>query len=188
MRASTIMAAILALVAVIAPYLIIMQADASSSCKCSGLAMVWCIQAPAWAYAAAALICVSLCITMTPYLPSMPMPMLPVLQEPEGPEAVRDWWSRHPSSWTQSDALVAAGAMVVARARAAVKEALGFTCSAGIAHSKILAKLGSGLHKPAQQTVVPGELISDRPALHSNLACMLPAASITVEPLGILYL
>lgn len=80
-----------------------------------------------------------------------------VLQEPEGPEAVHDWWSRHPSSWTQSDALIAAGAMVVARARAAVKEALGFTCSAGIAHSKILAKLGSGLHKPAQQTVVPGE-------------------------------
>ena len=25
----------------------------------------------------------------------------------------------------------------------------------GVAHNKILAKLGSGLHKPAQQTVVP---------------------------------
>ncbi len=32
--------------------------------------------------------------------------------------------------------------------------AAGFTCSAGIAHNKLLAKLGSAMHKPNQQTVV----------------------------------
>lgn len=80
-----------------------------------------------------------------------------MLQEPEGPDAVKAWWLRPASDWTPSDALLAAGACIVAHARAAVKAALGFSCSAGIAHSKILAKLGSGLHKPSQQTVVPGE-------------------------------
>jgi hypothetical protein len=79
-----------------------------------------------------------------------------LLQEPEGIEAVQQWWSRPSSQWDQSDALLAAGALVIARARAAVQATLGYSCSAGIAHSKILAKLGSGLHKPAQQTVVPG--------------------------------
>lgn len=79
-----------------------------------------------------------------------------LLQEPEGIEAVQQWWSRPSSHWDQSNALLAAGALAVARARAAVKATLGYSCSAGIAHSKILAKLGSGLHKPAQQTVVPG--------------------------------
>ena len=32
---------------------------------------------------------------------------------------------------------------------------LGYSCSAGIAHNKILAKLASGMHKPSQQTVIP---------------------------------
>jgi hypothetical protein len=81
-----------------------------------------------------------------------------LLQEPEGTEAVQGWWLRPSSSWSPTDALLAAGACVVARARAAVKASLGFSCSAGIAHSKILAKLGSVLHKPAQQTLVPGAL------------------------------
>eukprot|EP00775_Hariotina_reticulata_P004339 gene4339-4592_t len=43
--------------------------------------------------------------------------------------------------------------------RIRVQDQLGFTCSAGIAHSKILAKLGSGLHKPAQQTLVPAAAV-----------------------------
>lgn len=62
--------------------------------------------------------------------------------------------------WDPNDALLAAGALVIARARAAVKSTLGYSCSAGIAHSKILAKLGSGLHKPAQQTVVPAAAVA----------------------------
>lgn len=32
---------------------------------------------------------------------------------------------------------------------------LGYHCSAGIAHNKILAKLAAGMHKPNQQTILP---------------------------------
>ena len=57
--------------------------------------------------------------------------------------------------WTPAERLLAAGAAVALRMRRAVWDECGFTCSAGIAHSKILAKLGSGLHKPNQQTILP---------------------------------
>ena len=32
-----------------------------------------------------------------------------------------------------------------------VRRKLGYSCSAGVAHNKLLAKLGCGLHKPNQQ-------------------------------------
>eukprot|EP00898_Chlorokybus_atmophyticus_P004476 jgi/Chlat1/5029/Chrsp32S08954 len=51
----------------------------------------------------------------------------------------------------------AAGAALIAEARAAVLAETGFTCSAGIAHNKMLAKMASGMHKPNQQTVVPSD-------------------------------
>ncbi|KAF9192841.1 DNA-directed DNA polymerase eta rad30 [Haplosporangium sp. Z 11] len=38
--------------------------------------------------------------------------------------------------------------------RQAVKDELGYTCSAGIANNRLLAKLGSGMNKPFQQTIV----------------------------------
>lgn len=58
---------------------------------------------------------------------------------------------------THPDALLVAGAMQVARLRAAVKSSTGFTLSAGIASNKMLAKLISGTHKPNKQTVLPME-------------------------------
>ncbi|KIZ05769.1 DNA polymerase eta subunit [Monoraphidium neglectum] len=51
------------------------------------------------------------------------------------------------------DALLAAGALVAARVRAQVLERLGFTCSAGVAGNKLLAKIGSARNKPNKQTV-----------------------------------
>ncbi|KAF9939767.1 DNA-directed DNA polymerase eta rad30 [Modicella reniformis] len=38
--------------------------------------------------------------------------------------------------------------------RFAVKAELGYTCSAGIANNRLLAKVGSGMNKPFQQTIV----------------------------------
>jgi hypothetical protein len=39
----------------------------------------------------------------------------------------------------------------------------GFTMSAGIACNKLLAKIGSAMHKPNQQTVVPPRLLIPPP-------------------------
>ncbi|KAJ3178229.1 DNA-directed DNA polymerase eta rad30 [Gaertneriomyces sp. JEL0708] len=38
--------------------------------------------------------------------------------------------------------------------RKALMDELGYTCSAGVAHTKMLAKLGSGANKPNQQTIL----------------------------------
>eukprot|EP00850_Spirogloea_muscicola_P015340 SM000116S24261 [mRNA] locus=s116:411715:415178:- [translate_table: standard] len=59
------------------------------------------------------------------------------------------------------DRLLASGAVLVAELRATVLAKTQFTCSAGIAHNKMLAKLASGMHKPAEQTVVPASAVQD---------------------------
>jgi DNA polymerase eta len=45
-------------------------------------------------------------------------------------------------------------ARIAQRLRARILKELGYTCSAGIAHNKTLAKLGSAMHKPNKQTVI----------------------------------
>lgn len=55
---------------------------------------------------------------------------------------------------TGPDALLAAGSMIAAEARAALFAQLQLRASAGVAHNKMLAKLVSGLHKPNDQTVL----------------------------------
>ncbi|KAF8071262.1 hypothetical protein HT031_001345 [Scenedesmus sp. PABB004] len=72
-----------------------------------------------------------------------------------GAAGVAAWWARPAHAWGPDEALLAAGAVVVAELRAAVAARLGFSCSAGLAQTKILSKLGSGLNKPRQQTLVP---------------------------------
>ncbi|KAG2498947.1 hypothetical protein HYH03_003137 [Edaphochlamys debaryana] len=67
---------------------------------------------------------------------------------------LRAYWLRPAAAWDPHERLLLAGALVTAQLRAAVSAELGFTCSAGVSHYKLLAKLGSGLHKPNQQTVV----------------------------------
>ncbi|CAK9182695.1 unnamed protein product, partial [Ilex paraguariensis] len=66
---------------------------------------------------------------------------------------VREWLCR--SEADQRDKLLACGTLIVAELRLLVLKETEFTCSAGIAHNKMLAKLASGMNKPAQQTVVP---------------------------------
>ncbi|KAJ8529048.1 hypothetical protein K7X08_035883 [Anisodus acutangulus] len=73
-------------------------------------------------------------------------------------ERVRHWLTRSDAS--RRDKLLACGALIVAELRLQVLEVTEFTCSAGIAHNKMLAKLASGMNKPAQQTVVPFSSLS----------------------------
>ena len=56
-------------------------------------------------------------------------------------EASAAWWMREAHEWSAEEAALAAGSVLVARARAAVTARLGFTCSAGISANKLLAKL-----------------------------------------------
>ena len=70
------------------------------------------------------------------------------------------WYTRPDEQWEPGEALLAAAASIMADLRASVNKELGYTLSGGLAHSKILAKLCSGLHKPAQQTVLPAAAIS----------------------------
>ncbi|BGO91840.1 hypothetical protein NBRC10512_007638 [Rhodotorula toruloides] len=57
-----------------------------------------------------------------------------------------------PLTW--SDLCLSLGASIVRDVRVAVKERLGYTCSAGIATNKMLAKLTSAWKKPNAQTVL----------------------------------
>ena len=53
------------------------------------------------------------------------------------------------------DEMLVAAASVCERLRAALRDELGYNASAGIAHTKMVAKLASARHKPNRQTVVP---------------------------------
>ncbi|XP_048452959.1 DNA polymerase eta isoform X2 [Rhincodon typus] len=51
--------------------------------------------------------------------------------------------------------LLTVGALIIEEMRAAVEQETGYTCSAGVSHNKVLAKLSCGLNKPNRQTVLP---------------------------------
>lgn len=52
------------------------------------------------------------------------------------------------------DVVMLVGSEIVRGVRAQIRERLGYTCSAGIANSKLVSKLGSAYKKPNAQTVV----------------------------------
>jgi nucleotidyltransferase/DNA polymerase involved in DNA repair len=81
---------------------------------------------------------------------------------------VSAWFTRPPELWSTEDKLLVAGALVVNQLRQAVYDELGFTCSAGVANNKILAKLSSGMHKPNKQTLAPQCVV---PGLMKDLPC-----------------
>lgn len=102
-------------------------------------------------------------------MPSLPVRSYQVHLYSTTGEDVADtesWWSREAQEWGPGEQLIAAGAAIVAELRERVETMLGYTCSAGIAPTRLLAKLCSGLHKPSQQTVVPASSV---PALLSPL-------------------
>jgi DNA polymerase eta len=55
-----------------------------------------------------------------------------------------DWWRRPAEQWGPGEALLACAATAIAELRAAVQAELGYSTSAGVAHTKLLAKLCSG--------------------------------------------
>lgn len=57
------------------------------------------------------------------------------------------------------DVAILIGSEIVRGIRAAVREELKYTCSAGISSNKLLSKLGSGYKKPNQQTVIRNRAI-----------------------------
>ncbi|OBT75546.1 hypothetical protein VF21_05828 [Pseudogymnoascus sp. 05NY08] len=57
------------------------------------------------------------------------------------------------------DVAILLGSEIVRDVRAAVREKLKYTCSGGIAHNKMLSKLGSAHRKPNQQTVIRNRAI-----------------------------
>jgi len=71
-----------------------------------------------------------------------------------------DWWRKGEWEEAPGEALIAAAAYIMDEMRAQVTKELGYTCSGGLSHTKILAKLCSGLHKPDQQTIVPARSVS----------------------------
>ncbi|KAG6392191.1 hypothetical protein SASPL_146402 [Salvia splendens] len=84
-------------------------------------------------------------------------------------DRVMEWFL---SNADRRDKLLACGALIVAELRMEVLKKTEFTCSAGIAHNKasgsisfffnhMLAKLTSGMHKPAQQTIVPSSSVEE---------------------------
>jgi nucleotidyltransferase/DNA polymerase involved in DNA repair len=75
--------------------------------------------------------------------------------------------SDHETKSIQSSKLrLLLGASIVSDIRRAVKEQTGYTCSAGIAHNKILAKLCASMNKPNKQTLLP---IDSIPTLFKTL-------------------
>ncbi|KAL4578179.1 hypothetical protein LXL04_014298 [Taraxacum kok-saghyz] len=73
--------------------------------------------------------------------------------ENDNKDTVKQWLQQKDGD--HRDKLLACGALIVAELRLQVLQETEFTCSAGIAHNKMLAKLASGMNKPAQQTIVP---------------------------------
>ena len=62
--------------------------------------------------------------------------------------------SSGPLDW--DDVGMGIAAEIVEEVRGSVRKELGYTCSAGIAQNKLLAKLGSGYKKPGQQVHTRG--------------------------------
>ncbi|OAL47861.1 DNA/RNA polymerase [Pyrenochaeta sp. DS3sAY3a] len=77
-----------------------------------------------------------------------------------------DWGSDHVADSNQGqstpdwdEVALSIGAGIVRQVRAEVLRIHKYTCSAGISHNKVLAKLGAGFKKPNQQTVVRSQAI-----------------------------
>lgn len=84
-----------------------------------------------------------------------------------GKDSRAEWFEEFRSrKRSLDDQLLLCGAHIIAQLRQDVLEQLDFTCSGGIAHNKMLAKIASAMHKPNKQTIVPLSIV---PQLMSSL-------------------
>jgi nucleotidyltransferase/DNA polymerase involved in DNA repair len=72
----------------------------------------------------------------------------------EGPN-IRDWFDQPFFIWNQDDKLLLLGAIICDELRLEVLKQLGYSCSGGVSHNKMLSKIASAMHKPNRQTLVP---------------------------------
>lgn len=81
-----------------------------------------------------------------------------------------DWLTRPASVWNlpenRSDQLLICGAFLVQQLRKDLFDQTGYTSSAGIAHTKMLSKVASAMHKPNKMTVIPSSIV---PSLMKSL-------------------
>jgi DNA polymerase eta len=88
--------------------------------------------------------------------PSALLPMPPLSALEWQADALVDLDDEHTEfddpDWDDVALLIASE--IVRNIRAAIREKLKYTCSAGVARNKLLSKLGSGHNKPNQQTVI----------------------------------
>ncbi|KAL9089020.1 MAG: hypothetical protein Q9159_002738 [Coniocarpon cinnabarinum] len=73
------------------------------------------------------------------------------LDEGEAEEDAPDW----------DDIVMLLGSEIVRDVRNKIREKLGYTCSAGVARNKMLAKLGSGHKKPNNQTIIRNRAVQN---------------------------
>mmetsp|Transcript_36029 Transcript_36029/g.67180 ORF Transcript_36029/g.67180 Transcript_36029/m.67180 type:complete len:868 (+) Transcript_36029:40-2643(+) len=81
-----------------------------------------------------------------------------------------DWLTRPANVWNlpenRSDRLLICGAFLVQQLRKDLFDQTGYTSSAGIAHTKMLSKVASAMHKPNKMTVIPSSIV---PSLMKSL-------------------
>ncbi len=70
-------------------------------------------------------------------------------------EMLSKWWNREVCEWTLDGMLLVCASSIMSGIRRRVEDHWGYTVSAGISETKILAKLACGMHKPNHQTIVP---------------------------------
>ncbi len=70
-------------------------------------------------------------------------------------EVLSKWWNREVCEWTLHEMLLVCASSIMNVLRKRVEDRWGYTVSAGISETKILAKLACGIHKPNHQTIVP---------------------------------
>jgi nucleotidyltransferase/DNA polymerase involved in DNA repair len=70
-----------------------------------------------------------------------------------------DWLHRPLHLWSYDDKLLLCGSLLIQHIRSMIHAQYHLTCTGGIAHNKLLAKIASAMHKPNKLTVFPSTMV-----------------------------